>query len=149
MHKRMYGITLIELLVVVVVVSLLMGIGVPGYRQYIMRANRADATTALLRIAAAQERWFIQNGAYVNDNGELTAAPPAGLGFDTTERGFYNLAVAAGANGPGISYVVTATADPGERQADDADCQSFTVNELGQRAAFDGGGADSTDDCWR
>lgn len=149
MRKMMYGVTLIELMIVVVILAIIVGFGVPGYRQYVMRANRADATTTLLRIAAAQERWFIANGAYATTAGELTNAPPAGLGFASTERGYYNLGVAAGAGGPAVGYTVTATADAGERQADDADCQSFTINERGQRTAANGGGADTTDDCWR
>lgn len=149
MRKMMYGVTLIELMVVMVVLAIIMGFGVPGYRQYIMRANRADATTALLRIAAAQERFFIANGAYATTNALLTGAPPAGLGFASTERGFYNLGVAPAAGGPAVGYTVTATADPGERQADDDDCQAFTMNERGQRTAADGGGGDTTNDCWR
>ncbi len=149
MRKMMYGVTFIELLVVMVILAIVAAIGVPGYRQYIMRANRADATTALLRIATAQERFFITNGAYATTNALLTAAPPAGLGFPGTERGFYNLAVAPAAGGPAVGFIVTATADAGERQADDADCQSFTLNERGQRTAADGGGGDTTMDCWR
>ena len=47
------GFSLIELLIVVVIAAVLIGIGVPGYRQYVQRANRSDATAALLRIAWA------------------------------------------------------------------------------------------------
>lgn len=147
MRKMMYGVTLIELMVVMVVLAIVMGFGVPGYQQYVMRANRADATTALLRMATAQERFFITNGAYATE-AQRVAAPPAGLGFPGTERGFYALAI-ANPGGPAVGYTVTATAVAGERQADDVDCQSFTTNERGQRTAADGGGGDTTDTCWR
>lgn len=151
MRKSTPGITLIELLIVVVVLSIVVGIGVPSYQQYILRANRADAMTALLRIAAAQERWFINNGQYATTAAELTSAPPAGLGFTaaTTERGFYNLSLAPGTAGAAVGYVAFAVADPGERQRDDARCQNFSINERGQRMATDSQGAESTDDCWR
>jgi len=79
MRKMMEGVTLIELMVVVVIIAIIMGFGVPSYRQYTMRANRVDATSMLLRVAAAQERWFITNGRYATTQGELSNAPPAGL----------------------------------------------------------------------
>lgn len=147
MRKMMYGVTLIELMVVMVILAIVMGFGVPGYRQYVMRANRADATTALLRMAAAQERFFIANGQYATE-AERVAPPPGGLGFAGTERGYYGLAI-ANPGGPAIAYTVTATVDAGERQVDDVDCQSFTLNEQGQRTAANGGGTDTTEACWR
>jgi type IV pilus assembly protein PilE len=149
MRKMMDGVTLIELMVVVVIIAIIMGFGVPSYRQYTMRANRVDATSTLLRVAAAQERWFITNGQYATTQGELNNAPPAGLGITGSERGFYNVAVAPAAGGPAVGYTVSAIADPAERQADDTGCRSFTLNERGQRAAFDNGGADATEECWR
>jgi len=148
MRKFMDGFTLIELMIVIVILSVVIGIGVPGYRQYIQRANRADGTTALLRIAAAQERFFITNGTYAT-TAQLAPAPPAGLGLGGTERGYYALSIAAGAGGIGTGYTASATAVAGENQADDDDCNSFTINERGQRAAFTDGGATNTDDCWR
>jgi type IV pilus assembly protein PilE len=148
MRKFMDGFTLIELMMVIVILSVLLGIGVPSYRQYIQRANRADGTTALLRLSAAQERIFIANGTYAT-TAQLAAAPPAGLGLDGTERGYYELAIVAGAGGITAGYTASATAIAGENQADDDDCNSFTINERGQRAAFTDGGANSTDDCWR
>lgn len=144
------GFSLIELLIVMVVIGIIMSISVPSYRQYLQRANRADATTALLRIAAAQERFFIQNGTYAS-NAQLGLDPPAGLGFPGTERGFYDLAIAAPPGGGGLAagYVVTATVNAGESQHDDTDCWAFSTNERGQFAAETNGGGDSTADCWR
>jgi len=148
MRKFMDGFTLIELMIVVLILSVVLGIGVPGYRQYVQRANRADGTTALLRLAAAQERFFIANGTYAT-TAQLPGAPPAGLGLDGTERGYYALAVVAGAGGITRGFTASATVVAGENQADDDDCNVFTINERGQRAAFTDGGANSTDDCWR
>jgi type IV pilus assembly protein PilE len=148
MRNRMHGVTLIELLVVVVVLSIVLGIGVPGYRQYIMRANRADATTSLLRLAAAQERFFITNGTYASE-AQRAILPPAGLGMGASERGYYNLAIAPAAGGLAVGYTASATVNGAERQADDTECATFTLNERGQRAAQDNGGGDSTENCWR
>ncbi len=137
------GFTLIELMVSMVIIAIIMTVAIPSYRGYIQRANRADATTALLRITAGQERFFIQNGTYSND---LANPPPVGLGVGQTERGFYNLAVARPNAG---QYQAVATIAAGGAQADDQDCAVFIVNERGQRTAFTNGGAENTDDCWR
>jgi type IV pilus assembly protein PilE len=148
MIARNKGFTLVEVMIVMVILAIIMSIGIPGYRQYLQRANRADATTALLRIAAAQERFFIANGTYAS-NAQLAPAPPAGLGIAGTERGFYDLNVQPGPGGLATGYILVAQVAPGDDQADDADCWSFTTTERGQRSAFNNAGAENTDECWR
>jgi len=148
MKPRNKGFTLVEVMVVMVVLAIIMSMGIPGYRNYLQRANRADATTALLRIAAAQERFFIANGTYAS-NAQLPQNPPNGLGIAGTERGFYNLNILPGAGGLGTGYTVVAQVAPGGDQADDTDCWVFTTTERGQRSAFDSGGVENADDCWR
>jgi len=148
MNSKNKGFSLVEVMVVMVIIAIIMSVGIPGYRQYLQRANRADATTALLRIAAAQERFFIANGTYAS-NAQMAADPPAGLGIPGTERGFYNLNILPGAGGLATGYTLIAQVAPGGDQADDADCWWFSTTERGQRAAFDSGGAENTDDCWR
>lgn len=148
MHAKNKGFTLVEVLIVVVILALIMSVGIPGYRDYMQRANRADATTALLRIAAAQERFFIANGTYAS-NAQLAQDPPDGLGIPGTERGFYNLTVQPGAGGLGAGYTLIAQVAPGGDQNDDTECWFFSTTERGQRSAFDNGGAENTDDCWR
>ncbi len=64
-HHR--GVTLVELLIVIVIIAILGLIAVPSYRQYSMRAQRTEAKTALLRLAANQERFYLQNNTYTND----------------------------------------------------------------------------------
>ena len=143
---RRHGFSLIELMVVVLIVGIIMAIGFPAYRQYVQRANRVDATAALLRIAAAQERFYLQRGSYASD-AQRGLAPPAGLGIATTERGYYDLSIES----PDLVIGFTAVATPatGEGQEDDDKCQRFSVNEQGQRKAENGGGAATLDLCWR
>ncbi len=52
---RMRGMTLIELMVVVAIVAILSTLAVASYRRYVLRANRTDATSALLRIQVAED----------------------------------------------------------------------------------------------
>ena len=53
--KSNRGITLIELLVVIVIVGILAAIAVPVYTNYLQRARRADAKTALERFRASRD----------------------------------------------------------------------------------------------
>ncbi len=145
------GFTLIELLITVAILSIVTSLAVGGYREYMRRVNRSDATTALLRLAAAQEKFYTQNGEYAADD-ELTGDPPDGLGIPGTERGYYTLAIAIAAGGPTVGYTATATVDPGGAQRDDEDCRSFSINERGVRSAeTDAGetGPTVTERCWR
>ena len=148
MSKRQTGMTLIELMIVVVVLGIIIAIGVPSYRAYIIRANRVDATSALLRLAANQERFYMQNNTYAS-NAELAAALPAGLGIPGTDHGYYNLTIAAAGAGLVVGYTATATAVVGESQGSDADCWTYTVNEMGLRTAATQGAADNTAVCWQ
>jgi len=58
------GITLIELLLVIVIVGILATIAIPIYSNYMQRARRADAKTALEQVRAAQEMWRAEKGSY-------------------------------------------------------------------------------------
>jgi type IV pilus assembly protein PilE len=62
--KSIKGITLIELLVVMAVVAILAAIAVPVYTNYMQRARRADAKTALEQLRASQEMFRAERGSY-------------------------------------------------------------------------------------
>jgi type IV pilus assembly protein PilE len=140
MRKRARGFTLTELMVVIAVLALITTIAVPSYRGYMRRANRADATAALLQLRQAQEKFFLQNGQYAT-GAQLTTAPPAGLGLSaTSEHGYYNIVL----NRPTpTTFTVTATATGG--QTGDGPCTSFTINEAGVR----GSSPSAITTCWK
>ena len=149
--NRSAGFTLVELMIVVVIMAILAGISIGGYRQYVRRANRVDATSALLRLSAAEERFYLQNNHYATTAGELRDPPPAGLGTADTERGLYALDVAPSPDGAIAGYVATATASSDQSQRDDDDCRIFSIDQSGQRSATDAGGASGaeiTAKCW-
>jgi type IV pilus assembly protein PilE len=137
MRRDLEGLTLIELMVVVVIVTILAMIAVPGYRQYVLRTNRTEAKRTLLDVAAAQERFYLQNNTYAGPSA-LETAPPAGLGIPgTTQNGHYAIVINAGdAN----AFTATATAQGG--QARDARCASFTIDHAGAKTA-------TSADCWK
>lgn len=139
-------------MIVVVIMGILATASVAGYRQYVQRANRVDATSALLRVSAAQERFYLQNNRYATTADELADPPPGGLGIGASERGLYDLTVEEIAGGATAGYIATATASTGGSQRDDDDCRSFSIDQSGKRSATDSGGTESADiiaRCWR
>lgn len=140
MKQHVRGITLIELMVVIAVLAIIASIAVPSYRSYLRRAQRADATTALLQLRTAQEKFFLQNGQYADDD-QLDTDPPAGLGLPTaSEHGYYQITLDRTST---TTFVATATAQGG--QEDDAPCQTFAIDEAGVRTS----GPNGITTCWK
>lgn len=65
------GLTLIELLIVIVIIGILAAIAIPSYTNYMVRARRADAKTALEQLRAAQEMRRAERGGYSTNIAEL------------------------------------------------------------------------------
>jgi len=144
MRKRMQGVTLIELMTVVIIVGILASIAVPSYRRYLLRSQRTDATTALLRIQSGEEKYLVQWGVYTTKLKEKLADKGLGLS-DTSEQGLYSLTVEP----TGTGYIATATAISTKGQKDDKTCQTFTIDQAGVRGAKDASSTDKTTECWR
>ena len=135
--------TLIELVFVLATVAILASIAAPSYRSHVLRTHRVEAKTALLNLAAAQERFYLANNTYATQ-AQLSTAPPNGLGLPaTTGNGRYTIAIANGADAAGFSATATATG----AQTADAACARFTIDQLGRKAATRSGGGAATD-CW-
>ena len=58
------GFTLIELMIVVAIVAILSMVAYPSYRDYLLRGQLADATSALSMLRAQMERHFQDNRSY-------------------------------------------------------------------------------------
>ena len=140
MRKSNGGFTLIELMIAVVIVAILASIAVPSYRNYVLRSHRVEATAALLKVAAAQEKFYLQNNTYTENVGDV-----AGLGFSTddvtdnfpTENGWYKITVTDADN---ESFTLTAEAQ-GD-QVNDSDCSEFTLESSGAKSA-------TGESCWK
>lgn len=131
---RNAGHSLVELCVVLALGALLALLAVPGYRGVLLRSQRSEATTALLQVAAAQEKHHRVHGRYAT---ALTLPPPDGLGLpSTTTHGYYTITIDAA---DGENWQATATAIGA--QADDRDCASFTLDDAGTATAAGAG-------CW-
>src|SRR6187549_388163 len=97
------GITLLELLVVLVLIGIVAALALPGYRQQLIRVHRTEAMIALLELQNAEEKYFLRHNLYT---GEVSAAPPTGLGLATisgSNKYFLSIAIAS----DGQSFIAT------------------------------------------
>lgn len=130
MHKRSKtrGFTLIELMVVVAIIALVASFAIPAYQRYGERARRADGKEMLMRVAAAQERYYTNFNRYAV--APLTAATSLGLNSLISERGYYSINSANGATGNTQSYILTVTPVAGGAQVADR-CGALSINNTG------------------
>ncbi len=156
-RARQRGVTLIEVMIVVVIVSILLAIGLPGYQNQVRKTKRALGKGELQTVAARQEQYFINNKGYAVELDDL--------GYDVVGSGssqsFYIDAdsnVSASSSGAiyQIKFVVAAgppaspsagyfklEADPVGGQAKDTYCGSLYLDSAGLKEA-DG----PNDECW-
>ncbi|MDR6936460.1 type IV pilin protein [Luteibacter sp. 3190] len=129
------GFTLIELVIVVLIVAILAAVAIPSYRRYIVRSHRVDAQTALLDLAARQERFFYSNNAYADTLAKLNAQ-------STLAGPLYEVSVASASSS---AFVVSAKALDGQAK-DDHQCKTLTLNNVGAQ----GSTGDTANDpkCW-
>lgn len=130
--NRVTGFTLIELMITVAIIAILTVIAYPSYQQYVLKSHRVDAKTALLDLAARQERYFTLQNVYTSS--------PAALGYgaasfpivvQTGNQSYYTLSVSQ-LNNAASSPAYTAQAVPTTLQQADA-CGTYTINQLGQQ----------------
>lgn len=134
MYKSMRGVTLLELMLVVVILSLLVTIAYPNYREFTARAKRNEAKAALLLIAQNQERVYLSTNQYTNNMRDL--------GFDvennfTTESKSYLIQVF---DADSSNFTATATYRHDDSEANK--CRIFRIDARGARTS------DPQDDCW-
>lgn len=136
LQTRGRGFTLIEILIVIAIIAILAAIAFPSYSRFVERTRRADAREALMRIAAAQERFYTNRNRYTTD-----IAADLGLGA-TSEKAYYTIA-AAFVGGSDQTYVLTAT--PQAPQDKDS-CKELTINNTGFKGAPSDTGSNGV--CW-
>jgi type IV pilus assembly protein PilE len=131
------GFTMVELMVVILIATILISIAVPSYISQTRKSRRTEARTALLDLAARQERFFSTNSAYTN--------VPANLGYAGTfpapvGSSYYQVNVTTAT---GTAF--TATAAPINSQTSDVQCGTFTIDNTGTQTVS---GTASAATCW-
>ena len=138
------GLTLIELMIVVVIIGVIAAIALPSYQNYIEKSRRADATTTILKIAAEQEKYYLQNNRYAT-TAQMAAKMNSSVTTSIdTQSGHYNATLASA--DVTRDYTITATAIGA--QLNDKKCRNFTYTQSGIRGATSSTSTASTDDCW-
>lgn len=134
------GFTLIELMITVVVIAVLTGIAVASYANQVNKSRRADAKTALLDLAARQERFYTTNNSYTNVAANLgyTALPASVPGG--TAAATYTLSVTAA-----TATSFTASATRSGAQATDG-CGDYTIDDRGVQGNVNN--TSTTAQCW-
>ncbi|MBT8103438.1 MAG: type IV pilin protein [Gammaproteobacteria bacterium] len=129
----MRGVTFMELMIVVVIVGILTAIAFPNYREYVTRAKRSEAKAAVLKCAANQEKFYLQNQAFTVNLTQLGFSAPF-----KSDSGAYGLSVAA--PNPAADFTCTATYLEGGGEA--TKCNSFTIDGTGTKTSLPDA------DCW-
>lgn len=140
--------SLVELLVVLAIVGALASLALPSYRGYVLRAGRVEARTALLSLAAAQERFYLKCHTYAAsvDAAQPESCSPARLRFAAaTERGHYAIGITSADT---EAWIATATRNAGTAQRADGACRVFELASSGARSARDDAGAPTSRECW-
>lgn len=136
--SRQRGYTLMELLLTVSIITIVTSIALPSYRQHVTRSHRGDAMSALLRVANAQEKFYLQNNTYTDTLADLN--------ITSTANDYYGLTID---NADVNTFSASATPKPGGPQAGDDQCATFAIDASGALSATDSGGGDNTNFCWR
>jgi prepilin-type N-terminal cleavage/methylation domain-containing protein len=71
------GTTLIELMIVVVILGVLAAIATIGYKRYVARARLSEADAMLAELAAKQQLYFMDMGAYVPARADNNLTQPS------------------------------------------------------------------------
>lgn len=115
---RARGFSFVEVLATCAIAAVLAALALPAWTAQLVKARRADATLALDRLQAAQERYRARHGRYAAD---LAALPAAAR----SDEGLY--VVALSLQGPD-GYRASATAAPGGAQANDGECRALVLD---------------------
>jgi type IV pilus assembly protein PilE len=141
------GFSLIELMIVVAIIAILASLAYYNYSRYAFRTRRADGREMLMRVAAAQERFFTNTNGYVTSAAGITNAPPNGLGLTATSTGgHYTITAAPGTSGDNQGFILAAAPVAGDVQASDA-CGSLTYDNVGNKG-WTGANPPTNGNCW-
>ena len=115
MNKRT-GFTLIELLVVVLIMGILASVAMPQYFKSVEKSRSSEAASVLSGIAASQERYYMQKGAYLSGTGNLQNLDIGVNGlsyFTVTQLGATSIATRTQAAGGGLGEYLIRLSLPG------------------------------------
>ena len=138
MKKSIRGFTLIEAMIVVAILGIIVAIGYPSYREYVMKSRRVEGLGGLLELSDRLERYYTDRSTYGGIQADDHFGAPSGDGMHLTERGTYKLNINAS---DAVSFTISAI--PQGPQTKDK-CGTFTLTHSGTKQS---GGLVS--ECWK
>ena len=127
MRRDEHGFSLMELLLVLALVSVIVAMALPAWRQNQLAAGRQEAWLQLHRIGLQQEMWHLQYGHYFTDIASVTPALDTlrySYQIHLTKRGFTLLAT-INVDGP---------------QSHDTRCSQLSLSNTGEVKSLGKGG---------
>jgi prepilin-type N-terminal cleavage/methylation domain-containing protein len=123
--RQLRGFTLIEVMIVVGIIAILASIALPNYRDYILRGQIVDATTALSTFRGRMEQYFQDNRTYLP---VATFVPPCRLPADQRTVGSFVVSCDGNANLTATTFTLSAIGSGSTNGF------TFTIDQLGTRA---------------
>jgi type IV pilus assembly protein PilE len=117
--QRVRGFTLIELMIAVAVIGILASIAYPSYTEYVRKARRATAESALMDLASKQHTYLLSRRTFTTSKTDLGFSDPQEL------TGHYTITIPTG-----TATTFTVQAAPTGTQAANSE-QTLTINQLG------------------
>ena len=134
-----FGYTLLELMVVIAIIGILAAVGIPIYTSYLQTTRMETAKSAILALAASEQKYYSTNNAYTSTSTDLGYTSfPAPIPSNSDD--YYSLNVTITTNPAG--YTISATPVAGGPQASDP-CGTLTVTSLGVESS-----SGSNHNCW-
>ena len=118
------GFTMIELMIVMIIVAILLAIGVPSYRAWVLKSHRSDAMATLSQDQVILERCYALSFSYASACAALPVFP------QTSPQGYYSITLS---NQTPTSYTLSATAIG--TQTLDTSCLTFYIDQTGLKTA--------------
>ncbi|WEV48687.1 prepilin-type N-terminal cleavage/methylation domain-containing protein [Acinetobacter sp. ESL0695] len=122
--KSSQGFTFMEMMIVVAIIAILAAIAYPLYTQHIVKTNRVDVQSELMRLSTRLQEYRVINHTYRN-------ATLANIGGTSNypAQGTANYAITLALNTDNRGYTLTATPVAGRQNGDGVVC----LNQDGQR----------------
>lgn len=139
-HRRLTkGFTLIELMVTIAVLGILVGLGLPSYRDYVRRGQLPEAVTALADYRVKMEQYFQDNRAYSTNGNCGNGASWAG--FSPADKKHFTFSCST--SGTYQTYTLTATGSSGQAVG-----HVYTINQDGTKTTTKFKGEVVSKNCW-
>jgi type IV pilus assembly protein PilE len=150
--RKQRGFTLIELMIVVVIVSILMAVGLPAYQNQVRKSKRSVGKGELLKVAARQEQFFVNNKRYVIADLTSLGYADGSDGYEVDSEGqpvddgdAEAIYVIELQSADATSFLLQAT--PKNAQVKDKRCNVLTYSSTGERGMKDAQATD-VEECW-